>query len=146
MKNMNRDDFEQRLERQPLRQIPSEWREEILAVARRKATVENRTQVQLSLSVLLNRLSALLWPNPRAWAGLAAIWLVILAVNFSLRDQSPVFAEKTVTPSPKVMVVLRQQQRLLAELMGPRETHEAEPLKLFVPRPRGERSFEIYAA
>ena len=144
MRNMNQDDFEQRLQRQPLRPVPGEWREEILAVAGRESRVECRAQESLSLSTLLSRLSALLWPNPRVWAGLAAIWLGILAVNFSLRDRSPVFAEKSVTPSPKVLMVLQQQQRLLAELIGPRETHKAEPPRTFVPRPRGERSLEVY--
>jgi hypothetical protein len=70
---------------------------------------------------------------------LAAVWIVILAVDFSVRDNSPRVAEKTVPPSPEVIAELRQQQRLLAELMGPREARDVDRPK----PPRSERSFEV---
>ncbi len=54
-----------------------------------------------------------------------------------MRDKSPVVAEKSAPPSPEVIVELKQQQRMLAELIGARETHDAEPRQFF-PRPRSE--------
>ena len=81
---MNTDDFERKLQRQPLRQIPAGWREEILAAA---------TTGHTSRVTRHSFLSALLWPHPAAWAGLAAIWTLIIAVNFSIRDRSPLVAE-----------------------------------------------------
>jgi hypothetical protein len=86
-----------------------------------------------------------LWPHPAAWAGLAAIWILILAVDFSVRDKSLVMVEKSAPPSPEVIVELKQQQRMLAELIGPRDEHDADRSKSFVPQPRSER-VEILAA
>ena len=57
-----------------------------------------------------------------------------------MRDPSPVRAEKSSPPSPEVIVELRQQQRLLAELIGPRDTSDADRSKSFAPQPRSERA------
>jgi len=134
------DDFEQKLQRQLLRQVPAGWREEILAVAESAAAARNPSPVTRPswLSTLNFQLSTILWPHPRAWAGLAAVWILILAVDFSARDKSPTRAEKSAPPSPEVIVELRRQQRLLAELIGSRDEHDADRSKLFVPQPRSE--------
>jgi hypothetical protein len=141
---MKPDDFESQLQRKPLRPIPAEWRGEILATAGRKSKAEDREQEWFWPSSLVSRLSTIFWPHPRAWAGLAAVWILILAVDFSLRDPSPAMAEKSAPSSPEVMVELRQQQRLLVELMGSSQTREAEPPK-FLPRPQTARA-EILTA
>jgi hypothetical protein len=78
------------------------------------------------------------WPHPKAWAGLAAVWILIFAVDFSVRDKSPVVAEKAAPPSPEVIAELRQQQRMLAELIGSSQAREAD-LPRFLPQPRSER-------
>ena len=134
---MKPDDFEQRLQRQPLRPIPGEWRAEILGVCR-ESKVGSRTREQFWPSTLVSRLSTILWPHPAAWAGLAAVWILILAVDFSVRDKAPAVAEKFSPPSPEVIAELRQQQRLFAELIGPRDVHDADRSKSFVPQPRSE--------
>jgi hypothetical protein len=147
---MKPDNFEQKLQRQPLKKIPAEWREEILVAAdanRRNRPIREftfaATAFRRLLSTLNAQLSTILWPHPRAWAGLAAVWILILAVNVSMRDPSPVRAEKSSPPSPEVIVELRQQQRMLAELTGPRDTSDADRSKSFVPQPRSERPFEV---
>jgi hypothetical protein len=38
------------------------------------------------------------------------------------------------------MVELRQQRRMLAELIGPRDARDADRVKSFVPQPRSERT------
>ena len=95
MMNDETEQFEQRLSRQPLRQIPGEWRAEILAAAREAQRPGTATRHPRSLlSTINHQLSTLLWPHPKAWAGLAAVWVFIFAVNFSMRDKSPGIAEK----------------------------------------------------
>ena len=133
---MNTDDFEQRLQRQVLRQIPSEWRGEILdaAISRHSSRVTRHS----FLSTLNHQLSTILWPHPKAWAGLAAVWILIFCMDFSMRDTTPLVAEKAAPPSPEVIVELRQQQRMLAELIGANQAREAE-LPGFLPLPRSER-------
>ena len=57
------NDFEDRLRRTPLRMPPPEWRDQILAApAHRNWRAE-------------------LWPSLSAWAALAAVWLVLLAIE-----------------------------------------------------------------
>ncbi len=143
---MKPDDFEEKLQRQALRPIPTVWRAKILAAAGRESKVESREQVVHWHSAVITRLQALLWPNPQAWAGLTAVWILILAVDFSMRDPSPVMAEKTAPSSPEVIVELKQQQRLLAELMGPRDLSDADRSKSLGPRPRSELDSEILTA
>jgi len=142
---MKPEDLEQKLQRQPLRQIPGEWREEILSAANKVGTARRAVRGRLGEASLPNWFSSLLWPHPAAWAGLAAVWILILAVDFSMRDQAPVTAEKSAPPSPEVIVELKQQQRMLAELIGPRDEHDADRSKSFVPQPRSERT-EILTA
>jgi hypothetical protein len=137
---MKPDDFEQRLARQSLRQVPGEWRAEILAAARNSQAAHQAPRVppRSWLSTINHQLSTLLWPHPKAWAGLAAVWIFILALNFSMRDKSPALAEKTLPLSPEVLVQLKQQQRMFAELMGPRDTAVADRPKTHAPRPRSQ--------
>jgi hypothetical protein len=137
---MKPDDFEKKLQRQPLRKIPAAWRAEIVAAATsRTSKVEGRAQDELWLSTLGARLSSVFWPHPKAWTALAAIWIFIFALNFSMRDTSPRIAEKSAPPSPEMIVELKKQQRMFAELMGSRETPDADRQKIFSPKPRSER-------
>jgi len=140
MMNDEADQFEQRLGRQPLKSIPAEWRAEILTAA--CAAQPSR---HVWLSTINSQLSTVFWPHPKAWAGLATVWVFIFALNFSMRDTSPRVAEKSAPPSPEVMVELKKQQLLFAQLVGPRELSDADRQKLFAPKPRSE-CVEILAA
>jgi hypothetical protein len=137
---MKPDDFEQKLQSQPLRQIPSNWRAEILAKVREEQAIRHSSFVlrRSWLSTLNSQLSTILWPHPRAWAGLAAVWICILILNFSIRDKAPVMVEKSAPPAPEVVAELKQQQRMLAELIGANQAREAERPG-FLPLPRSER-------
>ena len=55
-----------------------------------------------------------------------------------MRDTLPRVAEKSGPPSPEVMVELKKQQLLFAELVGAREPLDADRQKLFLPKPRSE--------
>lgn len=65
---------------------------------------------------------SLLWrelvlPCRRVWMGLAAVWLVILALNFAARDTSPTLAKSSPPPSPEMLAAVQNQKRLLAEML-----------------------------
>ena len=148
---MNTEDFEKRLQRQPLRQIPGEWREEILVAARQASGTHHapRTTQHASpslLSTLTHQLSTLLWPHPAAWAGLAAVWLVILGLNYTTRDAFPRLAKGSLPAAPQLFMVFKEQERVLAELIGPREAPVAERPKPASPRPRSERQQALLMA
>ncbi|MEY4917913.1 MAG: hypothetical protein RL616_1826 [Verrucomicrobiota bacterium] len=135
---MKPDEFEQKLSRQPLRQVPSEWRGEILAVCR-GSKAEGRAREPFQPSTLVARLSTIFWPHPKAWAGLAGIWICIGVLNFSTGEVSPRVAAKSSSPSPEVVVELKKQQRMFAELVGSYEPADADRPRIFSPRPRSER-------
>jgi hypothetical protein len=136
-------EFEKHLRHQPLKPIPGEWRAEILGAA--KSRHLSLATHHSFLSTLNHQLSTLLWPHPKAWAGLAAVWIFIFALNFSMRDKSAIVAEKSLPPSPEVVAELKQQQRLFAELIGANDWRDANRQKIFPPRPRSERA-EIFTA
>ncbi len=131
------DDFEQQLRRQSLRPIPTEWRAEVLVAMRAAQTT--RPPAPSWFSTFRHQLSTIFWPHPKAWTGLAAVWVFIFILNFSMRDKTPMITEKSEPPSPEVMVELRQQKRLLAELMGTLQPVDADRQKIFSPKPRSER-------
>jgi hypothetical protein len=132
---MKPDDFEKRLQREPLRQIPSEWRRQILSEAQnaiRNSKPEARNGFWASL----------LWPHPKAWAALAGLWTAIAALQFAASD--PVQTAKIVAPpSDDTLIVLRQQTRMMAELIGQTPQHEADRPKPSQFTPRSERRGEL---
>ncbi len=84
-------------------------------------------------------------PKPQAWAGLAAVWVLILALKLSTHDHSHIVASNS-SVSPEVIAELQQQKHLYAELAGIAQLPEVKPSKPFVPRPRSARRCEIFAA
>jgi hypothetical protein len=77
----------------------------------------------------------LILPSRRIWAGLAAVWLVIAAVNLAERDHS---SPGNISSAP-VMMSLREQQRWMNELFADRSLPvDTEPPKIFSPKPRTE--------
>ena len=101
---MNFDEFENKLRGQPRREIPPEWRREILAPLRR------RTGAPLSWW------RQLLWPHPAAWASLAAVWVAIFALNLAGAPEAVTVQAAASKPSPDKLVAYQERQRLWAEL------------------------------
>ena len=99
---MNFDEFENKLRGQPRREIPLEWRREILAPLRR------RTEAPVSWW------RQLLWPHPAAWASLATAWVAIVALNLAGAPEGPSYAAGK--PSLDTRVAYQERQRLWAEL------------------------------
>jgi hypothetical protein len=143
---MNSDDFEKRVQSQPMRQVPVEWRQEILSAALQAAAPQHATRntqqahaAPSLLSTFCQQLSAILWPHPAAWAGLAAVWLLIAGLSLSTRTAAPQLARRTSPLSPQVVMAFREQEQVLAELIGPPEAPAAmRPKPAAVPQPRSE--------
>jgi uncharacterized membrane protein len=80
----------------------------------------------------------LFFPSRRVWTVMAAVWLLIFAVNFSQRDPVSSVTGQPVR-SPAVMMSWQIQQRWMNELLADRLTpSEADQPKTFLPKPRTE--------
>ena len=80
--------------------------------------------------------SELIFPSRRIWSGLAAVWLLIVAVNFAQREPAPA-GKFSAAPT---MMSFREQQRWMNELFAERSAPlDAEPPKTFSPKPRTEK-------
>lgn len=135
---MNSDDFEKRLQRVPLRQVPPDWREKILQEA--GSSTHSSFVIRHSfLSTINSQLSTLLWPNPKAWAGLAAVWILIFALQVASRGGSPMLATVPASRSSGLLMTLKDQQQTLVELMGSNPPGDAEQPRHSGPKPRSER-------
>ncbi len=129
---------------EPTPEIQSRWEKAIQAVAdvnRRKQPVRELTFAATLANAVRLSFQELIWPCRHVWAGLAAVWVVIFAVNFSAHDPG-LIAGKSPPPTREMILTFRQQEKLLAELVGPNEPHVAAPLKPLSPRPSSERRFE----
>jgi hypothetical protein len=87
----------------------------------------------------------LVLPKPRAWAAVATLWILILALKFSTHDGTPVVAKKS-TLSPQVVAELKQQKAFFGELAGLPQLPGANPPKAVPPRPRSARNPEFSGA
>ena len=136
------DDFEQHLRRQPPAPLPAAWRAEILSAAR-AATAQSEPESRAA-----RPWQAAWWPSPWAWASVAALWLVIFALNFATNAETPRENIAAVQISPEALrIAFSERERQWAELFPPSETEP--PPTVIVPargaptRPRksGARPF-----
>ena len=115
------------------------------------AVCDRRTSKQTSPAVADRRYNAiaflreLLSFKPQTWAGLAAVWAVVLVLKFSTHDGSHVVARKT-SMSPEAIAQVRQQKLFFFELAGLHEARDATPPKLLFLRPRSDLRNETFAA
>jgi hypothetical protein len=146
LNSMNPEDFEQQIKQRPVRSLPPEWRAEILGAA--KAAAQAAPEPRQSIfATIREQLSVFLWPHPRAWAGIAAVWLVIIALRM-MEPGAPVqeTAEKRPVRQAAVMA-LTEERRELAQLLG--DFHSVQmvlpPPQPMQPRPRSERRENVAA-
>jgi anti-sigma factor RsiW len=85
----------------------------------------------------------LIWPCRHVWTGMAALWVVMLAVNGLISDLRAFEPNIRVASTPDIMAAWQEQNRVLAELTQPSFTVPAAPV--VSPRPRSalERSWQI---
>ncbi len=83
-------------------------------------------------------------PWRRIWAGMAAIWLVLLALNLATHETPKLARHKTAPPDPELLAALREQERWMRQWIEPIAPPPALPPK--IPGPRSERRHTIVLA
>jgi hypothetical protein len=132
---MNTDDFEKRLQRQPLRPIPAEWRDEILAAAR---PLERRAVDADPLPVW-----RLIWARfPVAWGALAAVWMALLAIHLLVfgGTGSPTRHQRMARADEPLSIWQLQSAELRQLASGDSSVSGESPAILPNLTPRGPRS------
>jgi hypothetical protein len=120
-------DFEKQLQCQPLREPPRDWRAEILAAAAgpRPDSIQSRG----------DRGSA--WPSLRAWASLAAVWVVVLLLHLTSPDE-PQLAGNSPGMTMRSFAMLHEQTLLMAESFGQPNARQPDAAVPAPPKPRSE--------
>jgi len=88
--------------------------------------------------------SELVRPYRRLWTGLAAAWVVILALHVSTRERPPATQARIQERPPESRLLLREQRLLRTELLGAYSDADAAPVP-WTPTPRSERMPRIPA-
>src|SRR5437879_5794794 len=131
---MKPDDFEKRLQRQPLRPIPTEWREEVLSRAHDAYHATRDTHQSFQWREFL---VSLRWHL----AGMSAAWLIALFLNTEPSPPPTATAANPNTPPPEQLLTsLRENRRQLLEMIEP-VANVSEPVPVphsLVPRRRSE--------
>jgi hypothetical protein len=132
---MNMDNFEKRLQRQPWRQVPGEWREEILAAA---SAPERR--VAADKAIPLWRLIFARFPV--AWGALAAVWIALIAINVLLFGSAGISsAHQRVANADEPLSIWHLQSAELRQLASGDQSISGEsPANLPAATPRSPRS------
>lgn len=122
---------------------------ELAALARESAMEKpDATQARPQSSALLRQALAgfwreAVWPWHRVWAGLAAVWIAIMALSLAGGELPRVHGgEMKLTPNPQIIAELREQRKLLTQLLEPTEASAPAPSK--ASGPRGELRHELF--
>jgi hypothetical protein len=141
---MNTDDFEKKLQRQPLRQIPGHWREAILRTTREQASSAGQNPRPMLMGALFIAWRELIQPCRYAWSAMAALWLIFWMVNTHTQlADSPRRMATSSHPASETIRLLAEQRRILVELTGPFDLSPAEPSRRARPKPHSERILGI---
>jgi len=112
-------EFENQLQRQPMREIPLQWRARIIAAAQPSPSWWHDW----------------FWPCPQAWAVLGAAWVVIFVFYFMAPDE-PRLAGNNYPPQS--FAVSQQQAVMMAQLLGSTDADEPPAAMPAGPKPRSE--------
>ena len=118
-------------------------RREVVANLRHKETAARETPLLLAAALKLWR--ELVLPARMAWAGIAAVWVVIGILSLSQFDQTTVVAKVSTTTIQELRAASEQRRELMLELALLPTTEPAMPPKQN-PQPRSERNCEFLNA
>jgi hypothetical protein len=115
-------EFENQLQRRPMREIPPHWRSRIIACAQ----------------------PAHPWwrawhhPWPRAWATLGAAWVAIFAFYLTTPDD-PRPAAGSYAQTPQSFAVLQRESLMMAQLLSSGDI-DTPPAAVPPPKPRSDKA------
>ena len=122
------NEFERQLQRQPFREIPPDWKADILGAVEsqrelRPATNAGRgNENGLSMLPHTTRWKEWLWPAPAAWAALVALWSGLFALYLATPEpRRAVVVQPAPLPvsAPRgSLLAFQAQHRLVAEVGG----------------------------
>lgn len=135
------NEFERKLQQQPMRRIPPQWRSDILRAAHADIPSEPRREAQ----PWFEELRQWFWPCPQAWAGLAALWVLSAVLQLSTPARPVLRADQPPSNPPSDAGAFAESRKMLAQFLeSPAPaTPAVERPKLPVPGPRSERRHEL---
>ena len=126
--NANDDPFVRRLRAQRPAALPAHWRADILAAARLAAIPAPGTTRWQQIAAALG---PWLWPHPRTYAVLSAVWLLILAFRLATPTPAPsAVAHRFATAAEQMdypLVLAREQLAINTALAASSRPGEARP-------------------
>ena len=130
-------DFEKQLQRQPWRELPRDWRAEILGAAS-VPRPSGLGPVHHSFGDGGSPGQGIsTWPSLRAWAGLAAVWLVIFLLHVAAPDE-PRLGRNTPAMTLQSFARLHEQTLMMAQFPGQTDVAEPPVALPALPKPRSE--------
>jgi len=102
------------------------------------AHINTRAAFHRAPAVLRKAWLELIWPSRRAWAGMAALWLAVLAANLEMKASSTTVPAVGSAHTRELARAFEERQRLLAELLLPVSPPPAAAARSD-PGPRSER-------
>ncbi len=133
MKNES-SQFEKDLSRQPIRDIPPHWRNQILREARDASETH----------CWWRNWRELIWPYPQAWLGVAAVWVIILLLQFQTSGTGSVqmMASDSAQPANR----FAEHRQILSQLCEGLPAQVAHLPRKYVPGPGSLRHLIIATA
>jgi hypothetical protein len=112
---------------------------DVLAASESAAALQSSRREGLWIGAVFREVwLELVWPSRRAWAGMAALWLVVLTANLEMKAAFPAAPAVRSAPARELAQAIEEQRRLLAELLPPLKPSPPAPARPG-PRPRSER-------
>jgi hypothetical protein len=81
-------------------------------------------------------------PCRLAWTGLAAVWLLVLGLNIAAPNDPRTLAHAPTPPAPEVLATLREQSRMLTELLDSGVAPETTSSEPTAPERRSDRRLQ----
>jgi Putative zinc-finger len=126
---------------EPIQAMQERWAKDFAA-----AIETDRPARMTLLRLFFDWCKDMIWPCRRVWAGLAVVWVAIVAINFHGREASQSMALKSSQPSPELVRAFLESEGFLSRLTEPDENHAARPPKPPLPQTRSERRSRIFRA